>query len=93
MFLLNFVNLLFGDFAEVGSLGEVLANEVVGVFMESSLPLMVRMGKKACRFADFVDELMHGKFFAVIISKCMRLFSIVSQGCDNCRAYRVCALV
>ncbi len=41
---------------------------------------MVKMGKKACRFGDFIDELMHGKFFAVIISECMRLFSIGSQG-------------
>ncbi len=54
---------------------------------------MVRMGKKACRFEDFIDELMHGKFFTVIVSECMRLFSIGSQGCDNFCANCVCALV
>ena len=37
-FLLDLVNLLLGDFAEVDSHGEVMTNEAVGVFVESSLP-------------------------------------------------------
>lgn len=90
---MDLVNLLIGDFAEVGSPGEVLANEAVGVFIESSLLRMVRMGKKACRFEDFIDELMNGEFFAVIVSECMRLFSIGSQSFQDCCANCVCAFV
>ena len=32
---MDFVDLFLGDFAEVGSLGEALANEALGVFNES----------------------------------------------------------
>ena len=34
-FLLNLVNLLFGDFAEVSSLGELLADEVQNYMINS----------------------------------------------------------
>ena len=47
-FFLYFVNLFVGDVAEVGSFGEILADEAVGVFIEPSFPGMVGMGKVAC---------------------------------------------
>ena len=54
---------------------------------------MVRVGKVACRFEDFIDELMHGKFFAIIESECMSFFSIGTQCRDDCCANCVCAFV
>ena len=74
-FLLDFVNLRPGDSAEVDSHGKILADEAAGVFIKSSLPCMVRMGRVACGFMDFIDELMHGKFLAVILSE-LRIYSV-----------------
>ena len=54
---------------------------------------MVRMCKVACLFEDFIDELMHGKFYAVNISDCMRLFAIGLQGCLIIAVLTACALL
>ena len=43
-----------------------LAHRVVGTFIEASFPGMVGMDKATSGLQDFIDELVHGKFFAVV---------------------------
>tara|TARA_B100000749_G_scaffold46563_1_gene32740 strand:+ start:97 stop:531 length:435 start_codon:yes stop_codon:yes gene_type:complete len=54
---------------EIGALGQVLADESVGVLVEPTLPRMVGVGKVALCVEFFGDGLMIGELLAVVIGE------------------------
>ena len=54
---------------EIGTLGQVLADESVGVLVEPTLPRMVGVGKVALCVEFFGDGLMIGELLAVVIGE------------------------
>ena len=51
---------------KVGALGKILAQQSVGVFVESPFPGTIRMGKIHVGLQGFAHLLMLGKFVAIV---------------------------
>lgn len=62
---LHFSDLRGSGFREVGSLGEIMADQAVGVLVESSFPGVTGMGKVGIGFEDLGQQLVQCELLAV----------------------------
>ena len=61
------------QFVEVGSLGQVLPDEPVGVFVQATLPRMIGVGEVAICFQHLGDLHVVGELLAIVIGQRMHL--------------------
>ena len=62
----DLVNFLLGNGFEIPALGEVLANETIGIFVRTALPRCVWMSKVKLSVEFVGDPFVVRKFFAVV---------------------------
>ena len=67
-FALNFVKELLRDVCEVGTLGNVLTDESVGVLIGSTLPRMVRPCEEESYICSSGNSLVFGELQAIVSS-------------------------
>ena len=65
----NVLHVFLDNFAEIGPLREVLANQVVGIFVQASLPRIVGVRKDPLGIQCLTDLFVPSKFLPVVVGE------------------------